>query len=142
MEDNKTYEIPYMGCLVGAAFQKMISQLENTLKQAGLGITAGEYMILRALYSRDGLQQCEICEMVGKDKASICRSVSALDKKGFIKTEPLSHKCIRIWLTDKANEIRPCIMEIANDRHKALLSLGSEKEIDIFTKILKNIVTS
>ncbi len=140
MEDKKIYEIPYVGCLVGAAFQKMVSQLETALKQEGLGVTAGEYMILRALYFHDGLQQCEICSMVGKDKASICRSVAALDKKGLIKTEPISHKCIRIWLTDKANEIRPRIMRIANDRHTALLSLASEKEIEIFTKILNSII--
>ncbi len=140
MEDRKTYEMPYVGCLVGAAFQKMISQLDTALKQEGIAITAAEYMILRALYSRDGLQQCEICDMVGKDKASICRSVSALDKKELIKTEQVSHKCIRVWLTEKAQEIRPRIMKIADDRHKALLSLASKAEIEIFTKILISIV--
>lgn len=142
MADKKTYELPYLGCLVGTAFQKMISQLEAALKQEGLRVSAGEYMILRSLYFRDGLQQCEICDMVGKDKASICRSVSALDKKGLIKLEPVSHKCIRVWLTAKANEIRPLIMKIAYDRHKALLSLTTEKEIEIFTKILKSIVST
>lgn len=140
MEDKKTYGMPYVGCLVGAAFQKMISQLDAALKQAGLPITAAEYMILRALYTNDGLQQCEICDMVGKDKASICRSVSALDKKGLIATEPVSHKCIRVWLSDKGKEIRPQIMKIADDRHKALASLGSEKEIENFIKILNSIV--
>ncbi len=140
MEDKKTYDIPYVGCLVGAAFQKMTSQLEILLKKEGLTITAAEYMILRALYSKDGLQQCEICDMVGKDKASICRSVSALNKKGLIRTETISHKCIRVWLTDKANEVKPIIMKVAEDRHKALLSLAPEKDIDTFTKILRSIV--
>ncbi len=128
--------MPYVGCLVGAAFQKMTSQLETALKKAEIPITAAEYMILRALYSTDGLQQCEICEMVGKDKASICRSVSSLAKKGLIKPEPVSYKCIRVWLTDKANEIKPQIMKIADDRHKALTSLASEKEVESFIKIL------
>ncbi len=136
MEDKKTYGMPYVGCLVGAAFQKMTSQLETALKKAEIPITAAEYMILRALYSTDGLQQCEICEMVGKDKASICRSVSSLAKKGLIKPEPVSYKCIRVWLTDKANEIKPQIMKIADDRHKALTSLASEKEVESFIKIL------
>ncbi len=136
MEDKKTYGMPYVGCLVGAAFQKMTSQLETALKKAEIPITAAEYMILRALYSTDGLQQCEICEMVGKDKASICRSVSSLAKKGLINPEPVSYKCIRVWLTDKANEIKPQIMKIADDRHKALTSLASEKEVESFIKIL------
>lgn len=134
--------MPYMGCMIGAAFQKMTSELEAALKQEHLSITAGEYMILRALYSHDGLQQCEICDVVGKDKSSICRSVSALNRKGLIKTEPVSHKCIRIWLTDQASEIRPRIMKIADERNNALLALASEKEIEIFTKILKKILQS
>ncbi len=132
--------MPYVGCLVGAAFQKMTAQLEMALKKAEIPITAAEYMILRALYSTDGLQQCEICEMVGKDKASICRSVSSLAKKGLINPEPVSHKCIRVWLTETAQEIRPQIMKIADDRHKAMTSLASEKEIESFIKILKSIV--
>ncbi len=140
MEDKKTYGMPYVGCLVGAAFQKMTSQLEVELKKAEIPITAAEYMILRALYSTDGLQQCEICDMVGKDKASICRSVSSLAKKGLINPEPVSYKCVRVWLTDKANEIKPQIMKIADDRHKALTSLASEKEIESFIKILKLLV--
>ncbi len=139
MEDKMTYGMPYVGCLVGAAFQKMVSQLDAALKREGLEITAGEYMILRGLYSQDGLQQCEICDMVGKDKASICRSVSALNKKGLIRTEPVSHKCIRVWLTDKAQEIKPLIMKIADERHQALRALASEAEIEVFTKILKSI---
>ncbi len=140
MNEDKTYEMPFVGCLVGAAFQKMTSQLEIALKNEGVPITAAEYMILRALYSHDGLQQCEICEMVGKDKASICRSVSALAKKGYVKAEPLSHKCIRIWLTDQAKEIKPMILKIANERHLALSSLASAKEIESFIKVLKSIV--
>ena len=92
MEDKSTYRSPYLGCLVGAAYQKMTSELEIALKRERLSITVGEYMILRALYSHNQLQQCEICQMVGKDKASICRSVSALKKKGLVKTETVSHK--------------------------------------------------
>ncbi len=141
MSENKnTYATPYVGCLVGAAFQKLIAQLDAALKKAALSITAAEYMILRALYTNDGLQQCQICDMVGKDKASICRSVAALDKKGLIKTEYVSHKCIKVWLTEKANEIRPQIMRIADERHKALLSLASEERIKSFIEILDLIV--
>lgn len=141
MKSKQTFEMPYVGCLIGSAFQTMTSQLESALKKEGLNLTAGEYMIMRALYSRDGLQQCEICEMVGKDKASICRSVSALVRKGLVMTESVSHKCIRVWITDNAKEIRTKIMKIADDRHKALLELAPEKEIEIFINILKSIIT-
>lgn len=132
--------MPYVGCLLGAAFQRLTTQLEAVLKREGLGITSAEYMILRALYSRDGLQQCEIVDMIGKDKSSICRSVSALAKKKLVNTEPVSYKCIKVWLTDKAQEIRPQIMQIAAERHQALLDLASTKDIEVFVKVLKAIL--
>lgn len=140
MENEKTYDMPCAGCLMGSAFQKLTVELEAALKREGLGITSAEYMILRALYSRDGLQQCEIVDMVGKDKSSICRSVSALAKKELVSTEPVSYKCIRVWLTDKAREIQPRIMQIANERHKALIKLAPNKDIEAFIRVLKAIL--
>ena len=140
MENEKTYDMPYVGCMMGSAFQRLTLQLEAALKREGLGITSAEYMILRALYSRDGLQQCEIVDLVGKDKSSICRSVSALAKKDLVITEPVSYKCIRVWLTDKAREIQPKVMQIAEERHKALLKLAHQKDIEAFVRVLKAIM--
>ena len=140
MENEKTYDMPYVGCLMGSAFQRLTVQLEAALKREGLGITSAEYMILRALYSRDGLQQCEIVDMVGKDKSSICRSVSALAKKNLVITEPVSYKCIRVWLTEKARAIQPKVMQIADERHKALLKLASQKDIEAFVRVLTAIL--
>ena len=140
MENEKTYEMPCVGCLMGSAFQRLTVQLEAALKREGLEITSAEYMILRALYSRDGLQQCEIVDMVGKDKSSICRSVSTLAKKDLVITEPISYKCIRVWLTDKAREIRPKVMLIADERHQALLNIATPKDIEAFVRVLKAIM--
>ena len=140
MENEKTYDMPYVGCLMGSAFQRLTVQLEAALKREGLGITAAEYMILRALYSRDGLQQCEIVDMVGKDKASISRSVSALAKKSLVRTEAVRYKCIRVWLTDKARKIQPLVIQIADERHQALLKLAPDKDIKAFVRVLKAIM--
>lgn len=140
MAVEKTYDIPSVGCLLGSAYQRLTSQLEAALKRDGLKISTAEYMILRALYFRDGLQQCEIAEMIGKDKSSICRSVSSLVRKGLVFTNPVSYKCIQVFITDEARNIKPRIMKIARRRDEALRELASESEISNFTRILKAIV--
>lgn len=140
MENEKTYDMPYVGCLLGSAFQRLTTQLDAVLKREGLGITSAEYMILRALYSKDGLQQCEIVDMVGKDKSSICRSISILAKKELIRTEPISYKCIKVWLTGKALQIQPQILKIAKERHDELLNLTTDKDLEVFVRVLKAIV--
>ena len=127
---------------MGTAFQRLTSQLEKALKESGLDITASEYMIMRALYSSDGLQQCEIADMVGKDKGSISRSVSGLVRKGLVRTEQVSYKCCKVWITEAAVAIRGEVMEIAARRHKALLCLASEKDIETFVRVLNKIVNN
>lgn len=135
-----TYDTPYVGCMIGTAFQRLTAQLDEALKTRGLDVSAAEYMILRALYSRNGLQQCELVNIVGKDKASVSRSVSSLVKKGYVLSESVSHKCCRAWLTERGIAIEPLIMQVADERHKALSELATREDLDAFIRVLKAVI--
>lgn len=134
-------EVPALGCKVGRAYQKMLSQLSQALQEEELDITASEYIVMRAVYSKPGLQQCEIAEMTGKDKAAICRCVSGLQKKGLVATEAVSYKCQKVYPTPEANDIEPKIMAVARKRHQELVSLVNVEELSIFNRILDKIIT-
>ncbi len=133
---------PALGCLMGTAYQKLLGELGSALKNAGLDITAGEYIVLRAIYSREGMQQCEIAEIVGKDKAAVCRLVSSLEKKGLIRTESVSYKCLRVYASEKGWEMEPRILSVAQLRHQALADIVAPDELEIFAKVLNKIVSS
>lgn len=133
---------PSLGCKIGKAYQIMLGQLAAALTSAGVDITTSEYLVLRAVYSTPGLQQCEIADSIGKDKAAVCRCVSSLEKKGLLATESVSHKCLKIYLTDRAREIEPIIMEVAASRDVALSELLSRENLEIFNKVLDKIITS
>lgn len=135
-------ESPALGCKVGRAYQIMLCQLASALKENGLDITTSEYLVLRAVYSKEGLQQCEIADMVGKDKAAVCRCVAGLIHKGLLFTDPVSYKCLKVYLTEKARKLEPQIMKVARLRHKALTDHTSPEELEIFIKILDNIITA
>ncbi|MDE6301144.1 MAG: MarR family winged helix-turn-helix transcriptional regulator [Muribaculaceae bacterium] len=137
-----TYDKPYVGCLLGSAYHRLISRLEECLRQESTGITAPEYLVLRALYSRDGLQQCDICEMVGKDKGAVSRTVGTLAHKGLVTTECVSHKCTCVWLTPKARQIEPVIMRIAGKRHKALEDIAPKEDIETMINVLQKIINN
>lgn len=131
---------PALGCKVGQAYQIMLSQLASALKEAGLDITTGEYLVLRAIFSNEGLQQCEIADMVGKDKAAVCRCVAGLEKKGLVVTKAVSHKCLQVYLTGKSREMERPILEVATRRHQALLDITTPEQLEIFTLILDKII--
>lgn len=138
--ENNTYQAPAIGCMLGTANQILLRELEKALKEAALNLTTLEYLILRALYSKDGIQQCEIAEMVGRDKAGICRGVSALVKKNLVRTEPISYKCLKVYLTDEALSIQSRVMQVAESRHQSLMELIGRDEFDTFTKVLEKII--
>lgn len=139
---NENIAIPALGCKVGQAYQIMLRQLADALREAGLDITTGEYLVLRAVNSREGLQQCEIADMIGKDKAAVCRCVSGLMQKGMVKTEVVSHKCLKVYLTDESRHVMPAVLAVSAKRHKALMNLTSPEELDIFTTVIEKIINS
>ncbi len=131
--------MPNLGCLLGNAYFTLVNHLAEELSQSKLDITVPEYLILRILYTRDGMQQCDIASAICKDKATVSRSVSSLVNKGFVKTETLSHKCCQVYLTSTALNIKADIMYIAEKRHKALTEMFSDEELNTFINILNRI---
>ncbi len=142
MNDTKLYGMPNTGCMLGTAYQTLLSRLSETLSAYGLDLTPPEYMVLRALYTSDGMQQCDLAAMIGKDKGAVCRSVAAMVKKGLLRTEAVSHKCLRVYIAPKGREIEPKIMAVARARQEALASLLTPAELSTFDTVLKKIIDS
>ena len=142
MEIKENIGNPALGCKIGQAYHILLSQLAGALKDEGLDITVGEYLVLRAVYSKEGLQQCEIADMVGKDRAAVCRCVAGLEKKGLVATEAVSYKCLRVYLTDRSREMQPRVMKVAALRHQALAGLTVPGDLEIFNRILDAIIYS
>ena len=143
--DNKTAietPAPAVGCLVSAAAQSMLGALTRALTEADVPLTAPEYLVMRAIYSRDGLQQCEIAELTGKDKATICRCVASLARKGLVRTEQVSHKCLRVYVAQEGRRIERDVMRVAAERHAALQSLLAPGEMSTFKAILSRIIAT
>lgn len=138
--ENSIYQAPALGCMIGSVNQILLGELEKTLKEAKLPLTTAEYLVLRALYSREGIQQCEIAKMIGRDKAGVCRCVVGLVKKGLVRTETISYKCLKVYLTDEARAIQPKVLEVAEVRQKALVDLVSQEELEVFNKVLEAII--
>ncbi|MDE6296903.1 MAG: MarR family transcriptional regulator [Muribaculaceae bacterium] len=140
--EKRNIERLALGCKVGKANQALLSQLSVALAKAGLDITTTEYLVLRAIYTRDGIQQCEIGDMTGKDKAAVSRCVAGLVKKELVTTVCESHKCLRVFLSDKGREIESKVFEVARARHLALAELTSPEKLAVFDEILEKIIIS
>lgn len=142
VEDKLLYDMPNMGCLVGTAYQMLLSQLNEALLEAAIPVTTAEYMILRALYTKEGLQQCDLAEMVGKDQSAVCRTVSTMEKKDLVRTEIISHKCRRVYLSEAGKDLEPEILRVAQERQEAISYLFTDEELAAFEKTLRKIINN
>lgn len=135
-----TYRMPNLGCLLGTAYQCQLRKLAIALDGAGLGITTTEYLVLRALYASDGMQQCEISDLLGKDKGAVSRCISGLVRKGLVTTESVSHKCLRVFISSEGRAIEPKVLKVARQRHEDLSHLLTAEELAMFGKVLVKII--
>ncbi len=126
--------------MIGKSYQILTTRLSESLVRAGLEITVPEYLILRVLYSNDGIQQCEIASILGRDKAAICRCIKEMTAKDLVTVQPLSRKCLKVFLSGNARAIEPVILSVAEERHKALTSLLTQDELTVFIKTLNKIL--
>ncbi len=141
-QESEIYGMPNMGCMLGTAYHCLTGQLADILETKELEISVPGYMILRSLYFRDGMQLCEISEMVGKNKGVVSRTVKEMTKQGLIRTEQVSHKCLRVFLTPKAESIRETVFTIAAERQQALENLLGPERLSVFSECLRRIIKS
>ncbi len=134
------YGIPNLGCLLGLAYQTEISRLNAALTAAATGITPAEYLILRILYTRGATQQCDISRILGKDKASVSRSIHSLEKKGLVNSDAVSYKCCMVSLTGAGESLEPDIMDIAKKLHHDMAARLTTGQMDTLREILVRLI--
>ncbi|MDE6339196.1 MAG: MarR family transcriptional regulator [Muribaculaceae bacterium] len=134
------YRGPNVGCMIGTAYQTLTAELGSALKEAGIPISVPEYLILRSLYDSEGIQICKLATILGKDKGAVSRCVKGLSDKGFVHTEQVSHKCLKVFLSPTGIEIKPAVMQVALSRHEALASILTPQEREIFLSVLHKII--
>lgn len=134
------YEMPNVGCLLGTAYNIEEMRLRAMLQKERLGISPAEYLILRILFSHKEIQQCEISRILGKDKATVSRTIQSLTKKGLVISDQLSYRCCMISLSEKGRSLEPKIIEIAASRNARLSERISKQEQEFLRNILKKII--
>ena len=109
-----------LGYLVNRCAILLKQELTRRFKQAGYDITPEEWAILNRLWEQDGMSQNELAERTVKDKTTITRFLSQMEKKGLIERHPskIDGRSKNVHLTSNGQGLKPILINIA----KGLLS--------------------
>lgn len=140
--DNFEVDIKTLGYYIDRALCAMIKSLNKELKIHGLYFQHSDFTIMKVLSEIDGLTQTQLAKILGKEKSGIGRSLSALEKDGYIHRRTVNGCTNMVYISEKGKEIIPFLNEIANKvTDKAFAGFTDKKRQDMMknlTLIYKN----
>jgi DNA-binding MarR family transcriptional regulator len=95
-----------------------------------LGLQAGQPRLLYHLWKRDGRSLKEMIDLLSLKPATITKMTQRLEKKGFVERRPNADdmRSIRIFLTQKGNDVQPGVKKAWNQIGKRAYAGLSDEE--------------
>lgn len=112
-----------------------------TKKYSKYNIGSGQYMFLIQLYANDGLSQEELASRLNIDKGTTARAIKKLQDEGYIvrETDEDDKRAYKIFLTEKAKEIKEGFFQILGQWNDILTSGLTAEEVEIVLKLMKKV---
>ena len=98
-----------LGCNLYHAFVTVTGILHQELRRVGLNLTYPQFLILETVFRRPGLNQSELGRETAKDSGAITRSLSYLEKKGFLERKWINGSSKGVFVTSYGEEVKPLL---------------------------------
>jgi DNA-binding MarR family transcriptional regulator len=87
----------------------------------------------------DGISIGELGERVSLDTSTLTGIIDRMERKGYVERRPNpdDRRSVLVFLTAKARELGPRILEFADDLDATLRQPFSQEEMDIFEQVLR-----
>ena len=133
-----------LGFYVNRTAFLMSEGIAKKFSKMGSELTAQDFGILNFLYKNDGQTPSIIAKEMLRDKTTITRRVDVLVKKGFLyrQTDSVDGRVIRVYLTEKAQEVKPILIATIIAFHKELLNDVSQEELNTTIKTLEKVIST
>lgn len=143
MDTEKYTEHKHIAKYISQLYRKGSSYINKEISKYGIG--SGQFMFLLELYKKDGKNQEEIAEDLKMDKGTTARALKKLEEQGFLTRlrDERDKRSNKIYLSDKAKNIREDIFNILDDWNKQITRSLAKEEVkmleDLLEKVSKNI---
>jgi DNA-binding MarR family transcriptional regulator len=107
-------------------------------KLAPFNITPSQFYVLSALWDKNELKFKDLALRLDMDGATLTGILDRMEKRGFIerKEDPEDRRSVLVCLTDKSKEIRPQMIEIAQDLDQEFRDKVPDEEFTLLLKVL------
>jgi len=125
--------------VLAKAYQKAHGNFKRRLLPYGL--TPIQHLIVEALWEEDGLSARDIGERLVLDKATLSGVLDRMALGGWIlkEADPVDKRMQRVYLTDRAKDLKPKLSEERNQANEDLLRGMTLEEKVLLKRLLRDI---
>jgi DNA-binding MarR family transcriptional regulator len=130
------------GYLVRRAHRAFVKAITVSLAEHGLSL--GQYQILRALLTKDGISQSELSDRLEVHKAALTALIDGLERDGYIKRrrpESDGRKLI-VFLTAKGRNLQQGLQELARDINVKSQQKIAKGDMEVTVRVIDQIVAN
>lgn len=129
--------VPFTGKYIAVLYRQELKAINHTMRQYGLGYSCYNFLLYISTY--EGCSQKLLCQHMNLDEAMATRTLTKLEKQGFIlrQKDKNSPRTLSLSLTDKGCELIPVIRSALSDWWSGLTGSMGKEESQIFIEQLK-----
>lgn len=111
---------------------------------APLGIVVGQWAILLELWEKDGQRQKDLIGEVNLEQATVANTLSRMERDGLIerKKDEDDARGRRIWLTEKAVDVRDAAFQSAAAQNAQALECLSTTEKKQLNGMMRRVIAT
>ena len=108
------------------------------------GLSAGQFPVMICLIKKQNVMQDTLVRHFRIDKGSIARAVTKLETAGYVRriTDPYNRRAVRLFLTEKGEQIAPEIKRIDREWEESMYACLSSEERTQFCSLIRRIAES
>ncbi len=104
-------------------------------------LTPSQFFVFNALCMGDGITVGEIGERVYLDSSTLTGIIDRMERSGYVarRPNPGDRRSVLVYLTPKARELSPRILEFADELDATLRKPFSKQEMNDFESVLRTL---
>lgn len=133
-----------IGPWMGRTMKIVDYHMHEAFHNAGLDLTKEQMVVLKKLHEQDGLNQNELAYLTYRDKSSLARLLSKMERKKYIKREQGAQdkRVNQVFLTEVGKAIyiqtRPVIKQLIDKMERNISFEEKERMITLLQKVQVN----
>lgn len=119
----------------------MSMNIADEMDRRGLQITQAQAMLLRRLWLQDGPIQNDLAWITFRDKTSLARLITKMEKKGYVRREQdsMDGRAKRVFITESGRELARAINKVLSDMSERFSRGICPNDLTVMMRTLESI---